>query len=389
MGLKIQSVEAFPIKIPDHPYLGGHGADLSVGAYGDYIRHAHYRSIYTLNAETMLVRITTDEGIVGWGETQCALVPDIVAQLVRQLVAPGLIGEDPFQRQALRDRIYDHTRDRGHDAGFMVDAIHACDIALWDLCGKAEGKPVHQLLGGALRDKLPCYVSGVPARSIEEQIEKIHQWMSRGFHRFKISLGFGVHQDLDHVGRLRKELGGEIDIFIDAHWAYTVAQAIELGRGLESLDVGFLECPVDPEDIEGQSKVAAAIGIPLALGEEYRTHYHFRLRILRKAVDLPQPDIGRLGITEGLRVIEACAAAELPVAPHIGQGQAVYTSATLHLAAVAPTLRLVEYQPTQVAIANDFYSPSLEPIAGEYQLSAAPGLGVEPDLEKLAPYIVG
>ena len=386
--MKIETVDAYPIKIPNHPYLGGHGADRSVGSYGEYVRHSHYRSIYTLNAEFMLVRITTDEGIVGWGETQCALVPNIVARLIGELVAPGLVGEDPLDPPALRDRIYDHTRDRGHDAGFMVDAISACDIALWDIRGKAAGLPVYELLGGSKPGGLPCYVSGVPAATVEEQVEKINSWIEKGFSRFKISLGFGVENDAAHMDCLRNALGDEVELLVDAHWAYTVDEAIALSRWFEKSGVGFIECPVDPEDIEGQSRVTASADIPVAPGEEYRTQYHFRERILRKAFDLAQPDIGRLGLSEGTRVLDLCAAANLPVAPHIGQGQAVYTSATLHAAAAAKTLQVVEYQPTQIDVADGFFTPSLRPHNGLYALSDRPGLGIEPDLDALLPYVI-
>ena len=165
--MRIQSIECYPIRIPGHPYCGGHDTRKNVGEYGSYTTHGVYRSIYTMNAETLLVKITSDDGVVGLGETQAAITPHIVAQLVNELVAPGLIGEDPYDVAVLRDRGYDKMRDRGHDSGQIVDAISACDIALYDLLGKAQGKPVHKLLGGAYRQEIPCYVSGVPAVSVE------------------------------------------------------------------------------------------------------------------------------------------------------------------------------------------------------------------------------
>ena len=170
-------------------------------------------------------------------------------------------------------------RERGHESGFYVDAVSACDIALWDLIGHATDQPIHQLLGGARRDRLPCYVSGVPADSVEEQIEAIEGWLERGFNRFKISLGFGVRADLDHVERLRNVFGDRIEILIDAHWAYELSDAIRVSRGFERLGVSFIECPLIPEDPHLSAQLVRSIDLRVALGEEFRQeggHCRFR-----------------------------------------------------------------------------------------------------------------
>ena len=259
--------------------MGGHGTDMNAGQMGNYVRHTHYRSSYNLFTETLLVRITTDDGRVGWGEPQSALVAHIVGQIVKELVAPALIGEDPFDRVKLRDRIYDFTRDRGHDAGFMVDAISACDIALWDLVGQATEKPIWQLLGGTYHENLPCYVSGVPATSTQERLDKIQTWVDKGFTSIKLALGFGVKEDTQIVSEVRDAFGDAIDIFIDSRWAYTADEAIAMARAFEKLDVGFMECAINAEDIHSQSILAESVDLTIALGEEYRTRYHFKERI--------------------------------------------------------------------------------------------------------------
>ena len=386
--MKIVSVDTFAIRIPGQAYMGGHGTDMNAGSLGNYVRHTRYRSSYNLFTESLLVRATTDDGLVGWGEPQSALVAHIVGQIVRELVAPALIGEDPFDRVRLRDRLYDFTRDRGHDAGFMVDAISACDIALWDLAGQATGKPIWQLLGGAYHEALPCYVSGVPATSGEERIDKIREWIDKGFTRIKISLGFAVREDVGIVREVREAFGDTIELYVDAHWAYTTDEAVAVARQFEKLDVGFMECTINAEDIASQSALAEAVDIPIALGEEYRTRYHFKERILRRAFDLAQPDIGRLGITEGKRVIELCDTFGLAVAPHIGAGMSIYTMTTLHVAAASPNLRVVEFQPTQVGAVGPYFTPVVAPVEGAYAIPSAPGLGVVPNLDALEPYLV-
>lgn len=386
--MRISKVESFPIRIPGHPYMGGHDERQSVKGVSAYSGHGHYRTIYPLNAETYLVKITTDDGIVGWGETQAAIVPHLVGKLVDELVAPHLIGADPFDRVVLRDRLYDQLRDRGHDAGFMVDAISACDIALWDIVGKAIGQPVYKLLGGSYRETIPCYVSGVPAETVEEQIDRINEWIEKGFTAFKISLGYGVRKDVLHVEKLRRAFGDAIEILIDAHWIYDLNEAIELGRSLEKLDVRFLECPLNFEEVENYAELCRALDLPIALGEELRTRYRFQERLARKAVDLAQPDIGRLGITEGQRVIALCHTYGIPVAPHIGSGLAQYTAAALHIAATSERLFLLEYQPTQIEVSDQYFSPSLCPKNGFYTLPQGPGLGVTPDEKRIAEHII-
>jgi L-alanine-DL-glutamate epimerase-like enolase superfamily enzyme len=386
--LKIASVDTFAVRIPGQAYMGGHGTDMNAGQHGNYVRHTHYRSSYNLFTETLLVRVTTDDGLVGWGEPQSALVAHIVGQIVRELVAPALIGEDPFDRVRLRDRIYDFTRDRGHDAGFMVDAISACDIALWDLVGQAVGKPIWQVIGGSYHNNLPCYVSGIPATSDQERIDKIQNWVDKGFTRIKLALGFGVKEDARIVESVRKVFGDCIDIFIDSHWAYTTDEAVAMARAFEALDVGFMECAINAEDISSQSALAETVDLTIALGEEYRTRYHFKERIQQKAFDLAQPDIGRLGITEAMRVVTLCDARGLAVAPHIGAGMSVYTMATLHVAAASPNLRVVEFQPTQVGVSEPYFTPVVAPSEGAYTIPTAPGLGVVPNLDLLEPHVV-
>ncbi len=377
--MKIESIECFPLKIPNKAYVGGHDTRQKAGDYGNYITHGLYRAIYTADTQTLIVKMTTDDGIVGWGETQSSLVPQIVAEGVKECIAPGFLGENPHDGQVLRDRIYDHFRDRGHDSGLIVDALSACDIAVWDIRGKATGLPVYQLLGGSYRETIPCYVSGVPAVTPEEQIEKIREWVEKGFRNFKLSLGYGVDADIAHIRKVREALGDSIEILTDIHWCYNLNDAIRLGRAFEELNVAIFECPMNAEVVERHTELCAALDLTVALGEEFRTRYRFKERLEAAALDLAQPDIGRLGITEGMRVIQLCNAYNVPVAPHIGSGLAPYTAATVHVAAATEMLYLLEYQPTQVETGDAYFTPSLEPVKGAYTLPNRPGIGVEPD----------
>jgi len=381
--MKITHVEAFAYAIPGNPYVGGHGADAAEAPRGRYMRHRHYRAVYSPNAEGMLVRIATDGGIEGFGEAQAPIVPDAVAAVVRELLAPVLIGADPQNPAVLRDRLYDLMRERGHDAGLIPDAIAACDMALWDIAARAAGLPLHRMLGGAYRETLPCYVSGVPAASLGEELDAIAGWIERGFGRFKFSYPPGIASHVSHLAAIRERFGDGIQIMIDAHWAYTVREALDLDRALEPFNVHWIECPCAPENAANQARVGLRMKAAHALGEEYRTRYHFQDRLARGAIDIAQPDVGRAGVTEALRIAALCEAHDVPLAYHLGAGLGVYMAATLHVAAATRSLGVVEFQPTQTAVADRFFSPSLQPCRGEYALPPGPGLGVTPDLEAL------
>ncbi len=254
--MKIETIETFPLKIPGRPYLGGHTTSDAGGSEGDYIAHRQYRSVYSLAGHSLLVKLTTDTGLVGWGECQAAVAPRVTAAALHELIAPVYRNADPRQVAVLRDQAYDRMRERGHDGGFLPDAIAACDIAVWDLLGKHYGVPVYQLLGGSYHTELPCYVSGVPAEDVEEQAGKIQQWMDRGFSQIKISLGYGVDADIAHVRRLRERVGDGFRLGIDLHWVYRLADARRLCRGMEPLNIWFLECALVPEELENQAKLA-------------------------------------------------------------------------------------------------------------------------------------
>lgn len=386
--MKITHVEGFPIRIPGRAYMGGHAAASHTRRIGNYVKHAHYRSIYSLNSEAFLVKITTDEGIVGWGEAQCAIGPEILQAILEHLLTPFLLDQDADDVESLRDGAYDLMRERGHDGGFYNDAIAACDIALWDIAGKKANKPVYELLGGAQRNELPCYVSGVPAADADEQVEKIREWIQQGFTAFKISLGGSVEHHVQRMQRLRDEFGESIQLTIDAHWAFELSEAIELAEKLKPLNIRFLECSLIPEDVESLAKLAATVDMPIALGEEYRTRYRFGQLLACGALSVVQADVGRLGITEMQRVIAMSQSYGATVAPHLGTGLALYTAAGLHLAAAAANFDIMEFQPTQIAISDDYFSPSLRPASGCFQLPPGPGLGVEPNEQRLRQYVL-
>lgn len=375
--MKVTEITGYVIKVRGEAYLGGHTTD-AVGLVrrGDYVSHQTYNSAYSLNTESFVVRITAEDGTVGWGEAQAPLVPEVVSELVQRLVGPFLLGQDVADTSVAWDSAYNAMRERGHTTGYQLDAIAACDIALWDLKGKLFGVPISTLIGGRFRDQVSCYVSGLPAADDTARAALALSWQARGFNDFKVSLGASVEADNRSFTSLRQALGDEAGICVDAHWRYNVSDAIRLGRKLEPMGLGFLEAPIAPEDAEGQAEVARALDAPVAIGEELRTRYEFRDRLERRSADILQPDVGRMGITEAVAVGSLAKAFNIPIALHIGVGLGVYVSAGIQVAAALSNFVTMEYQPQQFAIAMKFLEEPLTCMAGTYDVPTGPGLGI-------------
>ncbi len=385
--MKILKLEAFPVKIKkDHVYLGDSSA---LDTPYDYYLRPAYRCPYSKNMETLLVKITTDEGIEGWGEALAPVMPEVAGIIIERMFAPFLLGREATDIDVIWNLLYDTMRDRGYYSGFMVDAISAVDVALWDIAGKYYHQPVYKLLGGAYRTKIPAYISGLPVASLAEKVELALDWKNKGFSAIKLHIGFGMKEDIRIMSALREALGPDMGLMIDAHWNYTVSDAIKLGRAMEALDARFLECPLAPEDVDGYAQLSHALDIPVALGESDRTHLQYREHLTRNSCDILQPDVGRTGITELMRIAKLADTFHKPVAPHLSVGQGICIAATLQCcAAMYNFYGMQEYQPTILPVANEFLADPIRCENGLFTVPEGPGLGIAPDEEKVRYYSV-
>jgi len=384
--MKISRIDCFPLKITTpQAYLGGEVK----ASDSDYYYRPEYRCVYSRKMETCLVKITTDSGHVGWGEALAPVVPQVIAELITQLFAPLLTGQSPFASQVLNARMYDAMRDRGHITGYHIDALAAVDIALWDLKGQILNQPVYQLLGGAFRDQIPCYVSGLPEADLPARCALALRWQQKGFNAIKLALGYGVQQDIENVRAIRDILGPQASLFLDAHWNYSVAQAAELANALHPLGVGFLEAPLLPEDIAGHRELRAKSPLPIALGETERTRYQFKPFIEQRAMDIVQPDVGRTGITELMHIASLAQTWNLQVAPHLSVGLGPCIAASIHVAAALPNLFMLEYQPPVFELANQLLDTPLVCEAGHYTLPQGAGLGIAINEARVRESVMG
>lgn len=384
----IEKIEIFPIKIKKEQVYLGNSSGLN--SKYDYYLRPEYRCPYSKNMETLYVKITTDSGIVGWGEALAPVLPDVGGKIIKELFAPVLLERNPLDIKVIWNQLYDLMRDRGYYSGFMVDAITAVDCALWDIVGKHMGLPVYQLLGGAHRTEIPAYVSGLPVEGLEEKVNLALSWKEQGFRAIKLHIGYGMDEDIRIMAALRKALGSDFTLMMDAHWNYDVSQAVKLARMLEDLGVEFLECPLNPEDYNGYAELSAAVDIPIALGESDRTHWQYKEILDKRSCDILQPDVGRCGITELMRIAELAELYGRPVAPHLSVGQGACIAATLQCdAALYNFYGMQEYQPSILPVANECLVKPIVCESGCLKLPDGPGLGIEPDEDKLQYYSMG
>jgi galactonate dehydratase len=334
----------------------------------------------------VFVKVQTDEGIHGWGEGTLEMKQGTVAAAVKDLEG-FILGEDPTRVDHLWQRMYRHGFWRGGVA--ILSAISAIEQALWDITGKAYGQPVYRLLGGAVRDYIPCYTHcGTPQHALE--------LMEHGWRAFKsgpagrragtnvVDERALVRQTAAAFEELRKTVGDEVELMCDCHGRFRPAVAIRIGKALEPYNLFFFEEPVPPDNIMALKKVReAGLAVDVATGERAFTKWGYRELIEHQLVDIIQPDICHDGgIKETLKIAAMAETYNIVVAPHNPNGP-VGTAASVHAAAVMPNFLILEYalSPTRDACQA---GEVLKAVNGRIELPTKPGLGIELDEDYLA-----
>ncbi len=260
----------------------------------------------------------------------------------------------------------------------MLDAISGVDIALWDLAGKIQQRPVYELIpGSATRSEVPAYYSGIPGATAAARVENAMRQREEGFRNFKIFYDCGRDEFFEAFSALRKALGDDAGLAVDALWRLSPEDARCFGRELDEGGALWLEAPLPPEDPLAHAELARQIRTPLALGESYRTRYELAAFFRERAIGFVQPDLGRCGITESLRIAAVAGEAGVPVVPHLSIAMGPQIAAAIHFAAAIPNCQLLEYNPNVLEMANRFLSEPIECRAGRYSVPQRPGLGCE------------
>lgn len=396
--MKIAQIEALPLRASMRSgdvYWGnqswGHAKAKIAGAPGlppgdDRSGFPYFwrsRAAYSPTIDTTLVKITTDTGIVGWGEAKSPVAPTITATIIRDLAHGLLLGEDPTDPVLHWDRLYGAMRIRGHSHGFWMDVISAIDIALWDIAGKACNMPVAQMLGGRFRDRIKIYASGIPgvrAGAPDDAWERLRATAedvrARGYHGTKMGIGLGVEGDLRSVQIVRETLGPDFTIFTDAAGMYSLPDALRLARGLEPLNAGWLEAPLNPEDFDKHAQLRRSINIPIA-SDQIFNRWQARDLFRAGSIDVVQPDVCRTGgITECKRIADLADAFGYAATPHVSIGTAVQFAASAHVACATPNQTWMEFWYGANPLGDAVITEPLRIEHGYLHLPPGPGLGI-------------
>jgi L-alanine-DL-glutamate epimerase-like enolase superfamily enzyme len=347
-------------------------------------------AVYT-SMHAALVRIDTDEGITGFGEALARFSPRAAANVVQDILSPVVLGQDPFNVELLWDRMYAVMRGRGHSKGYVLEAMSAMDIALWDIIGRALEQPVHRILGSYGRTSLPVYASSLLFKPTEELVCEAERLAAQGYPGMKLKIGQGVETDIRNVREIRRAVGDRVQLMTDANCAFDTLTALQLGRRLEAEGVAWFEEPVAPENLDGYTKLAQALDLPIAGGESEFNRWAFKELLVRQAIDIIQPDLGRAGgFTEARRIAALSSAFDVPVAPHTGASSAVEVAASLQWAAALPNFLIFEYMYPPNPLREELLVEPLPPMKnGQVAVPQMPGLGIEIDQKALARFRVG
>jgi L-alanine-DL-glutamate epimerase-like enolase superfamily enzyme len=331
--------------------------------------------------EILLVRVETEDGLVGWGEAfGHAAIPATRAAL-DSIVAPLVLGRDATDIAGLSREILHATHLLGRNGSFVY-AFSGIEIALWDLMGKRAGMPLYQLLGGSRRESLQAYSSLLAYGSAELAARNTLAAANRGYRYIKL------HETTREalLASQHAVQGRGIPVMLDVNCAWDVATAMAHARSMSGDGMYWLEEPVwPPEDVHGLAQVRA-LGIPIAAGENVAGVFGFKALIEAGAIDIAQPSVTKLGgIGEAMKVVALCQANGVEVVPHcpyFGPG----FIATMHIAATLAKTPLIEVLWMDME-ANPF-DPWVTPQDGMLRIPQGPGLGCDPDPEIMARYLL-
>lgn len=335
----------------------------------------------------VLVRITTDTGLTGWGEATSHFFPHAVAGAIDDL-APDLIGHDPSRIEFLWQMCFRRRFIRGGQA--VGAAIAGIDTALWDIKGKILGVPVYELLGGLTRTSVRLYghVGGAtPREAAEQAVERVGRQITairfRGWHASdragRFDQASGVEEQIAYLAAIREAVGDEVDLIIECHGRYDPQWAVELATQAERYRPFYLEDPVRHENPDAIAEVRRRVRLPLAMGERGFSKWELAPLLLNRSVDYIRPDICHCGgITEMRKIAALAETMYVDVVPHHNNG-AIGTAASMHVCLALPNVAMLEAPWVNAEPTESVAMPFPQVTDGYAQPLDGPGLGVEID----------
>ncbi|QKJ88399.1 L-rhamnonate dehydratase [Paramixta manurensis] len=341
-----------------------------------------------------IVEVLTDQGISGWGE--CFGPAQANAALIKELYAPLLTGQNPLQRRALWEMMYNRSREFGRK-GIAISALSGIDIALWDIFGKEANKPIAELLGGDLAQPIGAYASSFYYSPHDDmaQIERdAESALAEGFEAFKMKVGgLSLAADRQRVARVREWIGPQAALAVDANRAYTLQEATAFAQSIADEQIAWFEEPVLPDDYAAYAALRSRIPMKIAGGESEYTRFGFRAFLNADCVDIVQPDVAACGgISEALNIAALASAWGVECYPH-QWGSGISLAATLHLMSAIPVAvprmakqpALLELDRAPNIFREQLTDLSISPLM---HVPNRPGLGIEVDREMIRHYAV-
>lgn len=362
--MKIVDIQAFPTSFPLPPG----GPKLGIGQ--------------AVKRDAVMVKVTTEDGIVGWGESHHGRAHTAIAKLIETTLRQLVLGMDAFDTTGIWARIYKYQlASHGMGAGCAM-AMSGLDMAIWDAKGKALKLPLYRLLGGARRP-IPAYAGGVALgyQPPAELVAEAAPHMAAGYKAVKLRVGDTVRDDVARMEAIRAEFGDDLTILTDANIGYSIIQARQVMPEMDCLGIGWLEEPFPAHDHRAYAEASAFGQVPLAVGENHFTRFEFTRVLEDNVIRIWQPDLSKCGgITETLRIAAMASAFKIPVHPHSSM-TGVNQAASIHLLAAIDNGGYFE---ADVSRANKFRD---EMGSEPWRIGAdgcvlpldAPGIGVEID----------
>lgn len=392
--MKITRVEPFVISAPmvegplsEYVEMPPLGAETGRQGIGNRLNHSFPSRTKGVRF-TVLVKVSTNQGIEGWGEAHAPVAPAVHAQVIRDLLAPIVMGEDARRVGPIWEKMYSSQRVRGYSSGFYTESIAAIDIALWDILGKFANLPVYQLLGGKYRDRIPTYQgAGTP--------EDATRSMEEGFTAVKMGYNKSSSDGIEKVARVSEAIGDRGQLMIDSLGAFKLHEAVSVGRQLDALgNIGWFEDALLVDDSIRYPDLADALDTAVCSGEALSNRFQFRDLLQSGGADVVNPDVGRAaGITECKRIADLADAYGVLWSPHVSTGLSPYVAASLHLSVATPNAVIMEggniHSATDVggSRGNVLLKEPIEFHPGYAVVPERPGLGIEFDEKALKKVI--
>jgi L-alanine-DL-glutamate epimerase-like enolase superfamily enzyme len=366
--LKITNVQAIGLKLPE----------ISSAADG--------------TQDDLIIIVETDEGMTGYGEVDTA--PGVGKAVVDAYMSHGtcyglrevVTGADPFDYEQIWNDMWSKTYYYGR-TGPVIHVMSGIDMAIWDIMGKATGKPVHKLLGGSYVDKVRAYASALMPENKETVKRMVESYVSQGFTAIKFGwgpMGYDIHFDIELIKTARQAAGDHVEIMIDIGKKYRLKSAMYVAKALEQLNIYWLEEPMPAEDYTGYKKLTESTTMRIATGEEESGRLAFARLINESHVDVIQPDMSRCGgLTEAKKIATMAADNNILCVPHAFK-TGVLVAASIQFIAATPHAPFLEFSVTESVIRKELLLNPFKQKDGYVDVPQEPGLGIElnPDVIK-------